>query len=182
MQTIKSRQESPQRKWRDDPQLWNLRRACLRNSLDLLKEARILYKHQHYPRVFALVHMAYEEFGKAHIVADYITGIVSEEEFWLAFRSHDLKGSYNKRKIVIEFGKVDPPTVVYDKTTAKQLFKLRMDSLYVDCSPDYSPSVPKEVITSKVAKDALKQVETHIARILWIERFTERIGTEALAK
>jgi AbiV family abortive infection protein len=182
MRTLKSQLEAPVQQWRDTPQLWQLRRACIQNSLELLKEARILRKHRRYARAFALAHMAYEEFGKGQIVSDYITGVASEEEFWSAFRSHELKASYNRRKIVLHMDRSRPPTVEYDQKSARDFFRLRMDALYVDCAKDYTPSIPKALINSKEAKAAIDQVTEYIGRVLWAEHFNERIGTKALAK
>jgi AbiV family abortive infection protein len=182
MRTIKSQLESSSPQWRDTPQLWHLRRECIQNSIDLLKEARILRKHRRYARAFALAHVAYEEFGKAQIVSDFITGVASEEEFWLAFRSHDLKASYNKRTIVLHKNGSTPPTVAYDEKSMREFFKLRMDALYVGCAKDYTPSVPKALINSQSAKLAIENVSEYIGRVLWAERLNERIGTKAIAK
>ena len=184
MQTIKSQNESPTPRWKDSPQLWALRSACINNSIDLLKESKILYKHRKYARAVTLAYTAYEEFGKGQIVSDYITGVASEKEIRDAFRSHGLKTSYNQRKIVIHVNKDAPPTatVEYDESKATELFKMRMDSLYVDCAGDFTPSIPKQVINFKVAKEAIAGVERYIGHVLWMEKFNERIGTKALAK
>ncbi|MCL6099491.1 MAG: AbiV family abortive infection protein [Bacteroidetes bacterium] len=166
MQTIKSRLESSGKKWRDIPQLWDLRRSCIKNSIELLNDAKLLYKHRRYPRAFALAFTSYEEFGKGQLVSDYITGVASEEEFWLSFRSHDLKTSYNNRKIVINTDRTSSWTVEYNNNNAKTFFRLRMDSLYVDCSKDYTPSIPQKQISAKTAKQIIVEVEKYINPLL----------------
>lgn len=182
MKTIKSQLRSTVRQWRDSPHLWDLRGACIRNAIDLLKEARILYKHWRYPRSFALAYTAYEEFGKGQIVSHFITGVCSEDEFRSAFRRHDFKSAYNLRKIAFHVGQHIPPTVEYDEKESRSLFRMRMNSLYVDCSDDYVPLIPKGQITSRIAKEAIEGVNRHIVHVLRSEQFSERIGTEALAK
>lgn len=182
MRTIKAQQESTVRQWKDSPKLWQLRAAWIRNSLDLLKEARLLYRHRRYSRAFSLTFTAYEEFGKCQIVSDFITGSASEKEFWAAFRSLNLKSSYNLRHISIRLDRSQPDTVEYNERRTRSLFKMRTDSLYVDCAQDYSPSTPKTTITSEVAKRAIRDIEKYILSILHLEQFTERIGTHALAK
>lgn len=183
MKTTKAWSESPMRQWRgDSPHLWDLRSACIGNALDLLKDARILFSNRRYARAFALAFTAYEEFGKAQIVSDFITGVCSRTEFDEAFRRHDLKSSYNKRKIAINSDRSKPPTVEYDTKDNESLFKMRMNSLYVDCGDEYKPLTPKARITSPIARQAIQQVNDYISRILQMEAFAERIGTEALAK
>lgn len=183
MKTNKAWLESPKREWRvDSPHLWELRSACIRNALDLLRDARILFRHRRYARAFALAYTAYEEFGKGQIVSDFITGICSKPEFDDAFRRHDLKSSYNKRKIAIYSDKSKPPTVEYDAKDNASLFKMRMDSLYVGCGDGYKPLTPKARITSPIARQAIEQVNKYISYVLQMEAFAERIGTEAMAK
>lgn len=184
MQTIKSKNESASPKWRDSPKLWDLRHACINNSIDLIVEAKILLKHRKYARAVTLAYTAYEEFGKGQVVSDYITGVASENELRTAFKSHGLKTSYNQRKIVIHVNKNGPPTstVEYDESKSAELFKVRMASMYVDCSADFTPSIPKVIINSQYAKETINGIESHINYVLEMEKINERIGTKALAK
>ena len=73
--------------------------ACISNAEDLLTEAETLFERQHYARAYALAYTSLEEIGKAHIVADFWTGVVSEEEFYEAFRNHKLKAAYIQRLV-----------------------------------------------------------------------------------
>lgn len=184
MQTIKSKMDSSIPRWHDTPQIWALRTACINNSIDLILEAKILYRHKKYARAVTLAYTAYEEFGKAQLVSDYIAGVASEKEIREAFKSHGLKTAYNKRKIVISENKVSPPTasVEYDRSSAQELLKMRMDSLYVDCADDFTPSIPNDKVNSIIAKETINGIEGYMKQVLWAEKFTGRIGTKALAK
>ena len=58
------------------------------NSIDLLREAELLLNNGSYARAVALAIMAYEELGKSQIAADYFTGILPENEYKRAFKTH----------------------------------------------------------------------------------------------
>lgn len=152
------------------------------NALDLLKEARILYKHRRYARAYALAFTAFEEVGKGQIVADFITGVASKEELQSAFRDHKLKAAYMGRQYVIRTKNPQDVTVEYDVTKTKQLLIQRNAALYVNMSDDFLTQSPKQVFRAKHAMDTIKAVEEKIRFILYAERLNERIGTKAIAK
>ena len=183
LKTVKRKHEADQsRIFRNDNRLFTLRRACMLNALDLIKEAQLLYKHRRYARAFALAYTAHEEIGKSQIVADYITGIASQEEFQDAFRHHKLKSAYMGRYFAISSNDTQDVTVEYDLNKGKPLFDARNASLYVGVNDQLLAQSPKQLFRAKPAKDAIVAVQNELRHILWAEKFNERIGSEALAR
>ena len=82
---------------RDVEKLHVLYRACVQNAEDLLNESVLLAEHAKYHRATFLAITAYEEIGKAHLVADYADNAVSDREFEKAFESHPFKVAYMNR-------------------------------------------------------------------------------------
>jgi len=169
--------------------LFQLRRACMKNAIDLIQEAEILYKRRKYPRAFALAYTAFEEVSKHQIVSDYITGIVAKEELESAFRHHDIKAAYGKIKV--EIGPTiqlnnnvftQDSTMHYDLKDGKTKLPVRNNSLYVDYSKDFEPSEPRHNYKAKDAKTMIERITKRINFIFWAEEFNGRIGTKALIK
>lgn len=175
-----------------------LLRACRDNAIDLIKEAQILYDNECYQRAFALAYTANEEVSKGQIVADYISGVVSDEELKRAFKNHDIKAAYNNVEIVIgetlktetkvvHDGKeltvsIQDNTLQYDLSHSKGEFLARNRSLYVDFEKDYTPVIPKENFQSYEAEQMLSAVKERLSFIFYAEEFNGRIGTKALIK
>jgi AbiV family abortive infection protein len=86
----------------DVEKLLTLYRACVQNAEDLLHESVILAKYGKYHRATFLAITAYEELGKAHLVADYADNAVSAREFKKAFESHPFKVAYMNRFLTLE--------------------------------------------------------------------------------
>src|SRR5206468_1106266 len=84
---------------RDMGKLGELYEICMANSGRLVEAAKTLEKQGFYPQAFFLALTAWEEMGKAQVVADYSEDCVSHEEFEEAFHKHSLKNAYLERKV-----------------------------------------------------------------------------------
>ena len=169
--------------------LYKLRWACMKNALDLLQEAEILYKNRKYSRAFSLAYTANEEVSKHQITSDYISGIIAKEELESAFRRHDIKAAYGRFKI--EIGPTiqlqnnvytSDSTLHYDTNEGRKMMSLRNNSLYVNYSNNYEPIEPRQIYKAKDAKNLIKIISERISFINWAEEFNGRIGTKALIK
>jgi len=83
----------------DVEKLLVLYRACVQNAGDLLIESILLAKYAKYHRATFLVITAFEEMGKAQLVADYADNAISAREFKKAFGDHSFKIAYMNRFI-----------------------------------------------------------------------------------
>jgi AbiV family abortive infection protein len=168
--------------------LWLVRKACLRNIIDLIKESEILHKNRKYPRAFALAYTAFEEINKFIIVSDFISGVISKSEFLSCFKSHDIKASYSNAKVivrpVIKKNNIftSDATLTYNLNNGKKIFSIRNNSLYVGIMDTYKPIEPKKNYKARDSKGMIEFAKKSIMRIINAERFAERIGTKALMK
>ena len=60
---------------------WDLLDACEQNINELVKCAKILLKNKTYSKSFLMSYLELEELGKRLAICDYITDILSDEEF-----------------------------------------------------------------------------------------------------
>lgn len=182
MKTRKKLAESPAAGLkRIDMSLLPLYRACLRNAEALLTEAELLLEHDHVPRAFALGYTAYEEIGKAQVVADHFSGIVAESEFQAAFKDHHLKSAYVRRFVQVHRDRSETPTIEYDPAEMKPYVKARMDSLYVDFV-DGKPQTPEGAISRELAESVVRAGRSELEFIRAAEMVSERIGSKGLFK
>ncbi len=155
-----------------------LYRVCLSNAWDLLDEAEILAKNQHYARAYFLAFTAAEEIGKALMVADWIYGLVSQEEFILAFRNHKVKLSYLESVFSAAHGEPER-----DQDALNQDVLRRMASLYVGKSNEDTPILPTDQVSEELALEMIDKVRNYLISILSAEWLNApRIGTKALLK
>ena len=155
-----------------------LYRTCLSNAWDLLDEAEILAKNQHYARAYFLAFTAAEEIGKALVVADWIYNLVSQEEFKMAFKNHKVKISYLESVFSAAYGEPER-----DHDTLNQDVLRRMASLYVGKSNDDTPILPMDQISKELAWEMIAKVQNHLTSILSAEWLNApRIGAKALLK
>ncbi|MFQ5970417.1 MAG: AbiV family abortive infection protein [Nitrososphaerales archaeon] len=110
------------------------------NSLDLLKDANILFSHRRYARAFALGVLSCEEFTKAFLYKCVACGIIIDKNYYRDLRLHDLKlyhfielitSNYAWRRI----DGVRKKTSVYDqkfKDHSKHIFTKELDKIEDD--------------------------------------------------
>ncbi len=160
------------------PQYFQLYHACLSNASDLLWEAEILLEKNCYARAYFLAFTAAEEIGKALIVADWIYGLVSEQEFHKAFTKHHIKQTYLEN--VFSTVKARPEC---ESSTLSDDFFLRNAALYVEKSNDGYSKVLKECIIKEYATQMVAKVKEYLGSIIGAEWLNSpRIGAKALLK
>lgn len=180
----KSRQSSSEKgiSPKDWKNIFGLYDACMINAADLLTEAELLYKHDHFSRAFALAIIAFEEIGKGQIVADLFNGQASKEEFKEAFKKHEIKSAYNFRRFMLSTEPLYIPYIDYDKSKGKKYNTWRINATYVNCLNDYKAQEPKNIITKENARKAIDFVNKEINEIKKMELITERIGSKSFMK
>jgi len=190
LHTEKKKKEIPRAfKMQEKEKLFSLRKACMVNAIDLIKESEILYKKRRYARAFALAFTSFEEVSKHQIVSDYITEVASKEEFQSAFKYHNIKVAYSNIKIrvgaYIELNnkaKTSDATLLYDLGAGAKTLSLRNKSLYVEYTDNLKIIEPRISFKAKDAKEMIETVKKRIGYILFAEKFNGRIGTRALIK
>jgi AbiV family abortive infection protein len=148
---------------------------CHNNAVDLISDAEILLAAGKYARSLALAIMAWEELGKSQIVADYYSGVLTEQEYKAAFKEHRVKSSYLNRAGAID-GK-SFLTVAYNSTLGHRLEEARQTALYASAD-----NISRDAITEENARDVIERVNEHIGYINFAEDFNGRIGSKALYK
>jgi len=158
---------------------------CMANSDRLIEAAKVLEKSAFYPQAFFLALTAWEEIGKAQVVADYSEDCASRKEFDEAFRSHSLKNAYLERKVILTTdsrGKVTDATISYDVERGKELAKLREHALYVSVIDGFVGWSPETQISDKQCRNLIDQIERYSEYLREMEYLTERIGIKSLTK
>ena len=171
-----------------DERLLVLYHACARNANDLLAEAHILREKRRFARAAFLALTAFEEMGKAQLVADYAMGCVALAEFKKAFADHRLKSSYMMRGVAIKVGdlpnggyRVEDSTIVYDPRQATYQIQMREKALYVSFEQGYKAIEPSTIGEDEL-DDILERVEEHFQAIEHAEWLNGRIGSKGLFK
>jgi AbiV family abortive infection protein len=172
----------------DAEKLHVLYRACVQNAEDLLNESNILAEHAKYHRATFLAITAYEEMGKAHLVADYADNVVSADEFRKAFRDHSFKMAYMNRFVSLPAAgpmrrklKGDE-TVSFDFRPAEYLVPVREQSLYVQWRQTFDNLILPVEITKAHYDDIFERVQDFFEEIDHAEWLNGRIGSKALFK
>ena len=167
---------------------WYLLDACSANGNDLIKCAKVLLDNSLYSKSFLMSYLALEELGKRLAICDYITDILSEEEFQKIFRDHHLKMAYlhNKCEVKkIEGGNIfdQEVTIVYDTQKYRDFFIEKQKATYVDFN------IQNETILSpliEVTQDDAKEIYQYaiglISNTYHVGFMADRIGTKAWLK
>lgn len=184
MKTRRAKAEppAPPGKKRLRTELLTLYSACMSNAYCLRDEARLLQEHGHNSRAFFLALTAFEEIGKAQIVADFFSNYVSEGEFQEAFRKHRIKLKYNSRSVSITTKPSYSVELEYEQTDTSSLERARGASLYVEYAKDMTPLLPKEQITAENAEAMLERLDQEINAIQHAEWLNQRVGSAGLFK
>lgn len=162
---------------RDTPALLALYSACITNAEDLLEEAELLLSKGHAARALALAYTSLEEVGKTHLVADYVTDVVSLSEFRRAFSDHNLKAAYFRRWATLPDGIIE-----YDTEGAKTGFLERNAALYVGLGPEFTAETPSQAITPEYAEEVIRSVQVLLHEMASAEWMNGRIGSRGLFK
>jgi len=172
----------------DVEKLLALYRACVQNAEDLLNDSVLLAKYGKYHRATFLAITAYEEMGKAHLVADYAANIVSAREFKMAFRDHSFKMAYMSRFVTLPAGgplrrKLQGDEAVsFDFGSTKYLVPLREQSLYVQWRQTFDNLILPVEITKAHYDDIFERVQDFFEEIEHAEWLNGRIGSKSLFK
>lgn len=164
--------------------LWDLRKASWENSVELIEESEILIKRKKYARSFFLAYTALEELGKYLFVCDYITGLVTEEEFKSSFSDHGNKIAYAHNNVNItknENGNHEF-TLVYDKQKFKDWMVFRNNALYTGIRGENEIIRPKDEIAEEYAGKMLERAKKERDDITTYEGMNEIIGSKAFYK
>lgn len=188
MKTEKRKKEGTERRPFAKRVYWDLLYACSDNVDDLIKSAKILLDNKIYSKSFLLSYLALEELGKRLAVCDYITDILSEEEFKKIFRDHDLKMAYLHNKCQLTKTIDDKTfgyeaTIIYDVKKYHDFFIEKQKATYVDFD------IQNEVILNplqNVSKEDAEQIYNYVTQrindMYYHEYIAERIGTKAFLK
>ena len=172
----------------DVEKLLVLYRACVQNAEDLLNDSLLLAKCGKYHRATFLAITAYEEMGKAHLVADYAANIVSAHEFKKAFRDHSFKMAYMSRFVSLPAAgplrrKLQGDEIVsFDFRSAEYLVPLQERSLYVQWQQTFDNLILPVEITKAHYDDVFERVQDFFDEIDHAEWLNGRIGSKALFK
>lgn len=159
------------------------------NAVDLLSEAKILFKEKKYCRAYFLAFTGLEEISKSQLAADVYTGFIKEDIFWKYYRNHNYKidssqwahedaNSYPYNNIWIgpDIDDIEPisPT--------KPIWENRQISLYTAII-DGNIVTPKDKILVSDAQDIIHVLDTAISRIIEVtEYYGHQIGTKGFMK
>jgi AbiV family abortive infection protein len=152
--------------------------ARLADPLRVCDDAKLLLEHGRYPRAAFLAYCAYEETGKAQIVADFYHDDLSEAVFRKYYYTHSIKAAYINRTVHLpkdlnnEVWKIE---VDSKKGTARR--QMREPALYVEFSDDFTPLNPESTISKEIATEIVQQVHRAWRRILEMDYMTEGIGS-----
>jgi AbiV family abortive infection protein len=147
-----------------------------------------LAEYAKYHRATFLAITAYEEMGKAHLVADYADNVIADGEFMKAFRNHSFKMAYMNRFVSLPAAgprrrklKGDE-TISFDFRSAEYLVPLREQSLYVQWRQTFDNLILPVEITKAHYDDIFERVQDFFEEIDHAEWLNGRIGSKALFK
>ncbi len=187
MQTEKRKKENKNKRVFAKKIYWDLLDACSQNINDLVKCAELLLENKMYSKSFLMSYLALEELGKRLAICDYITDILSDEEFKKIFRDHHLKMAYLHNQCKIskkEDGTIGSEVlIVYDTKKYQDYFIEKQKATYVDFNIETAKILnPLEVVTAEDAETILNHVLKIIGDTNYYEEVSERIGTKAFLK
>ena len=187
MQTKKRKLENKNKRNFAKKVYWDLLDACEQNINELVECAKILFENKTYSKSFLMSYLALEELGKRLAICDYITDILSDEEFKKIFRDHHLKMAYLHNQCEItkkEDGTIwNEATIVYNIKKYQEFFVEKQKATYVDFDIESEEIIsPLKIVTFEDAEKILKYVLKIIADTNYYEEVSERIGTKAFLK
>jgi len=156
--------------------------VCLKNARSHHDAAVALLDAGFPCQAFALAFTAWEEVGKAQIVADFANGMAAESEYEEAFRSHGLKVSYNSRQFELNVGDIPASVIKYDPASAKTLFEARQRALYVGKDENDQAVVPGNEIPREAVEKAIRRIKKELDDIDMQDAISERIGSASFLK
>ena|SRR3989344_297917 len=165
-------------------------RQAHKNAANLLKESKILFDNECYPRAYFLAYTALEEISKSQHAADVSTKFSKEEDFNESYKNHKDKidrigwahndaNSYPHNMIWLGPDVDDVEQIA----PSEPLWEKRQDSLYVGLEYN-NLNVPQEKITKNDAKEIIHIVDTAFERIWEVsgEFGGNQIGTKGFMK
>jgi len=194
MKTLKKEKEGKSSKNKIyNKKLWDLINACDKNIEELLKCSKILFLNQYYSKSFLMSYLVLEELGKRLLVCDYITDIISEDEFKKGFRDHHLKMAYLHNGCELTKNEINETnnsifntykaTIKYDTKKYEKFFIEKQKATYVDF--DFESGnilMPSQEISKTEAQELLDYATSRVDETYYYEMVTERIGTKAFLK
>ncbi len=188
MKTEKRKKENIERKVNSKKIYWDIVHACNENIDDLINSAELLLKNKYYSKSFLMSYLALEELGKRLAVCDYITDIISDEEFKKIFRDHDLKMAYLHNQC--EITKSDnndiccfDTTIVYNTKKYHEYFIEKQKATYVDFNIQTEEIInPIKIVSKEDAENIFEYARRFINDTYQTEYLAERVGTKAFLK
>ena len=156
------------------------RAKALANACALVEEASILFKAQHYPRSYALAHLACEELGKVMMLAsigiESRLGTANWSKFWRRFRSHKekTKNILGLDYLVSPVRSDDPDLGQYIKDITEHIHNFedsKLMCLYSDFVEGNFVS-PNDFCDRSLAESMLKIAEGRLRIIDYVEKNT----------
>jgi len=151
--------------------------ASHNNAESLLKEATVLLDNGYFARAVALAIMSFEELGKSQIAADYYTGLLPEDEYKKAFRSHKKTSFASRYATIGGSGQNVKYGFWIDDSVAKRIEEVRQKAFYADENNN-----PTDNFSKEDAEYIISKVGRHIEYINYAQAMNERIGSKALFK
>ena len=187
MQTKKRKLENKNKRNFAKKVYWDLLDACEQNINELVECAKILFENKTYSKSFLMSYLALEELGKRLAICDYITDILSDEEFKKIFRDHHLKMAYLHNQCEVtkkDDGTIESEaTIIYDIKKYQDFFIEKQKATYVDFNIETEEILnPLNAITIDDAEKILNHVFRIISNTNYYEEVSERIGTKAFLK
>lgn len=163
-------------------------RVAHNNATDLLKEAELLFEHEHFPRAYALAFTALEEISKSQFAADIFTGLRKEDDFRKFYKNHLLK--IRRIDWAHSDARSTPKWVGPDWDDIKYMnpeipfFEKRNTALFVGIDfKERKIVIPEKEINEKDAEDIIHVVRTAFQKIWEIEEYYgHQIGTKGFMK
>lgn len=161
------------------------------NAVDLLQEAKLLLKHRHFARAYALAFTALEEIAKSQFAADVFTRFCKPEDFEKFYRDHRAKISSLKwahldaNSFAYNLKWIGPDIDDVERMSPDEpIFHKRQAAMFVDVDfQTKKVTAPTDSLTQKDAEDIIHIVETAIARIWEVtEYWGHQIGTKGFLK
>ncbi|HUD19580.1 MAG TPA: AbiV family abortive infection protein [Patescibacteria group bacterium] len=144
---------------------YSLKKACLRNSKNLLKESTRLLNRKKYAWATFLAITSFEESQKLGLLHMLEANYLSESKFNKFWRSHEYKIRSKDARIRFNFDtseKIKPTLVLGSKQEAHEVMNMRESCLYVDFA-EKSISEPLKIniaIAIQYINEATRELES----------------------
>ena len=141
---------------------------CLKNSDELIQDARLLFTHGRYARAFALAIVSLEEVGKIPMLTRALSFHAMEthqwKHFWKRFRSHVEKRQLTAGLYSISTGSGSAHLILVrwmkERHWEKETEALKQMAFYVDASSRTHVTCPSKLFPKYVASDAINLAST----------------------